>query len=99
MPICTNCHHQWTRRELWKASLSLKPSMTCPHCGAEQYQTKRSRKKTSMLLAVIPVTMLLSMLVDWGWGSLVLYLFIVTDAIVVFYPKGVELTGEEEPLW
>ncbi len=102
MPICTNCHHPWTRGELWKASLTLKQSMTCPHCGAEQFQTKESRKKGSLLLLIIPLGMLISFVANglgWGWWSLILYLAVVVAVYVYFFPKTVRLTDTEEPLW
>src|SRR5699024_8516819 len=56
MPICENCHNEWTWKETFKRSFTLDSKMRCPYCDKDQYITQKSKLKTfffNMIVLVI----------------------------------------------
>ncbi|MCM3086495.1 hypothetical protein M3557_01055 [Bhargavaea ginsengi] len=99
MPVCATCHHRWTFRETLRAMYTLKPTMTCPNCRTEQHLTSASRKRGAFMPFLILLPMLANVFFDLNW--LILFGGMATIAIAfnLIYPRLIELTDEEEPIW
>ncbi|MFB4168241.1 TIGR04104 family putative zinc finger protein [Virgibacillus sp. JSM 102003] len=96
MPICQNCHNKWSFKQTINKSFTLDPWMTCPYCEEKQYQTKKSRMKSSLLNAIILLPLLINIFFDIP-GVFLLGLFPVVFLIVMsLYPFIVELSSREE---
>lgn len=99
MPVCQNCHEQWSWKQSIKAGFTLDVRLTCPHCGSKQYLTAKARKKTNMVNFLIPFAILPGPIFDLT--PLVSFsIFIGTGIlIVVVNPFLMELSNEEAPYW
>ena len=64
MPTCQNCHNKWSWIQTFKKmfTLTLESPMKCPYCGAEQYYTRRARKRTIALTLPLAFIALLNLL-------------------------------------
>lgn len=98
MPTCQNCDREWTWKQTFKKMFTLDGAMECPYCGAKQYYTKRSRKRTAALTFIIPSVILLNFL-DISPYLLVGTYLVVVLSIFGIGPFLVELSNEEESLW
>ncbi|WP_212921721.1 TIGR04104 family putative zinc finger protein [Ornithinibacillus bavariensis] len=96
MPTCKSCGTEWAWKQTVKKTFS---NMKCPHCGEKQYLTARSRKKSSVVAFLAPLTLLFSFIVNFS--SIVTIILLIGLSIVWFglSPCIVELSNEEEPLW
>lgn len=45
MPICQNCHKQWSWKQTVKKMFTLDTGMICPNCGKKQLLTTQSKKE------------------------------------------------------
>jgi len=99
MPTCQSCHHEWSWSETFRKSFTLDTALTCPHCGNKQYITKKSRKRTSLLVFSIPLIMLLRLI--FSMTPLISIILFVGVGLIVFisFPYLTELSNQEEPLW
>ena len=99
MPVCTNCNNSWSWIEVVKKSFILKNSLTCLHCGAEQYPTARTKKMTS-LISFCGLTLIMGMNIflgpSWVFFFALLLLFLI---FLATYPFILKLSNKEEPLW
>lgn len=95
MPTCDNCHNKWSWRQTIKKTTTLDPAMTCPYCGEKQYQTQKSKTKTSLFKAIVLSPLLLQIFFDIP-GAILLSLFpILTVIFIPLYPFLVELSSRE----
>ncbi|MFC2948944.1 TIGR04104 family putative zinc finger protein [Virgibacillus sediminis] len=99
MPVCQQCHSSWSWKETIKKWFSLKNSMACPHCGATQYATARTRKVTS-LMNFIAITVIMTMNLFLGPSIMVVIaLLLLFPLHLAIYPYILTLSNDEEPLW
>ncbi|PSL41584.1 CXXC-20-CXXC protein [Planomicrobium soli] len=100
MPICQNCGHTWSWRTTFKKSFTFSTGMTCPACGATQYQTVKSRRQTSLLSVIIaPSIILSSHYFSLSFKSLIMLGLPLTIGIVAILPFLYKFSNEEKPLW
>lgn len=99
MPVCTNCHHRWSFRETLRAMYTLKPSMTCPNCKQEQHLTSASRKRGAYMSFLSLIPMLLNVFLEVNWWTVIGGVLLVAAVFHLIYPRMIELTDEEEPIW
>lgn len=100
MPNCQNCGTKWSWRTTAKASLSFKDEKVCPHCGAHQYISTRS-KQQGVMVATVPMILiiLLDALFDFNLPMAILLAIPLIAAVFVLLPFTIELSNENEPLW
>ena len=97
MPACQNCHSQWSWKETFKRSFVLIGGMTCPYCGEKQYLTARMRKRSTLIM---PIVILFILLGNLFFGPSYIALFAILGVIplsIILYPFFVELSNEEDP--
>ncbi|MFC7364678.1 MULTISPECIES: TIGR04104 family putative zinc finger protein [Bhargavaea] len=99
MPICANCRHRWSFRETLRAMYTLKPTMTCPNCKQEQHLTSASRKRGAFMPFLILIPMLLNVFFEMNWLTLIGGMLLVAVVFNLVYPRLIEVTNEEEPIW
>ncbi|SFD41263.1 cxxc_20_cxxc protein [Lentibacillus persicus] len=96
MPSCEKCGHTWSWKQTLKKSFTLDPAMKCPNCGEKQYQTRKSRKKSSFLTFIIISPLLLNFLFDIP-GVILLSLFpVLFLAVMAIHPFLIKLSSKEE---
>lgn len=96
MPTCENCNNKWSWKQTIKLTTTLNPAIHCPHCGDKQYQTQKSKTKSSFLTIIILLPLLLNIFFDIPGAillSLIPVLFIVA---MLLYPFLVEISNREE---
>ena len=93
MPICQKCEHQWT----WKESMKNMFRLICPNCGARQYQSTNSKKKTS-ILSIVPIFIIfiVNVFSSLTLGAGAILLIVLLAAIFGSYPFLLQLSNEEE---
>lgn len=99
MPICQKCHQQWGWMQTIRKMFTLDTSMICPHCGKKQYLTIRSKKKSNLLVFIIPFIMLLGVLFSVPPLITLIGIVLSSVAVIGIYPLFFELANEEEALW
>lgn len=99
MPICHNCHKQWTWKQTVKKMFTLDTGMICPYCDKKQFLTTQSRKRSSITAFFAPFIMLVGILFDLSPVTTLILLAVSLFAAIAIYPFLVEFTDEEEPLW
>lgn len=96
MPTCENCNNTWSWKQTMKKMMILNPAMSCPYCDKKQYQTKKSRMKTSLTTMIIFIPLFIRIIFDVQ-GELLLILFPVLGLIVILLmPYLLEIKSEEE---
>lgn len=99
MPICTDCNQKWNWKQTVKKTMTLNPEMSCPHCGAKQYQSKSSKTKAPFLglIALLP----LFINTFFNVPVVILLSLIPVLAVIVFilYPFLIKLSSKEEFLF
>lgn len=96
IPTCENCHNKWSWKQTIKKTFTLDPAMTCPYCGKKQYQTQKSKTKSSFFNAIILLPLLINAIFDLP-GILLLSLFPVLFVLIMsFSPFFVEISSREE---
>ncbi|WP_059106204.1 TIGR04104 family putative zinc finger protein [Shouchella shacheensis] len=64
MPTCEHCGYTWTWKESLKKLFTFRPEMVCPSCEEKQYQTQRSKMKSSFLMIVVLLPLLMTTFFD-----------------------------------
>lgn len=96
MPICKNCRNNWSWKQTVKKMFTLDTGMKCPYCGENQYQTQKSKKRTSILNSIVLLPLLLNIFFDIPIVML-LSLFPVLFIIVIsLSPFIMHLSNKEE---
>ncbi|WP_019415521.1 TIGR04104 family putative zinc finger protein [Paenisporosarcina sp. TG20] len=96
MTTCVNCNNKWSWKQTIKKTTTLNPSMTCPFCEEEQYQTQKSKMKIGFLTPIVLLPLLIQIFFDIP-DAILLSLFPVLVVIVLLsYPFLVELSNREE---
>ena len=99
MPVCMNCNKTWSWKEVVKKSFTLKNSITCSHCGEEQYPTSRTKKMTS-LISFGGLTIIMGMNIFLGPSWLFFFaLLLLYPIFIATYPFILKLSNIEELLW
>lgn len=75
MPTCENCDNKWSWKLTIKKSMTLDPAMICPYCGEKQYQTQKSKTK-STVLSIITILFLFLIPFIYDVSGAVLFSFI-----------------------
>jgi len=93
MPICQKCEHKWTWKESMKSLFRLK----CPNCEEKQFQSAKSKKKTS-ILSIVPISIifLVNVFSSLSFGSGAILLIVFLGAMFGLYPFLLQLSNEEE---
>lgn len=99
MPICQNCHKQWSWKQTVKKMFTLDTGMICPYCGKKQFLTTESKKRAGLTNFLTPLVMLLGVLFDLSLTTILILLAVSFFVVIASYPFLVELAEEEEPLW
>jgi CXXC-20-CXXC protein len=96
MPTCEKCNEQWTWKETLKTTFTLDPAMTCPKCGRTQYQTQKSRIKSSILNFVILLPLPLNLFFDIPGVILLSSFPILFVLVMTLYPFLMKISSKEE---
>lgn len=100
-PECANCGSVWTRSEALYMTFKNQ-KRNCSHCGVQNYQAKKSRKKTALFSSLIPFMILVSNVMQDSFFGIVVYLTFVALFAIALMPYYVTLQLEDptkEPLW
>lgn len=101
LPKCAQCKNTWSRQTALRKFLKNE-KITCPNCGVENYQTRKSRLKTSTFQILLPIMIICANVFDNGVYGMIVYLFYVILFGVALVPYYLELQLEDprkEPLW
>src|SRR5699024_5244459 len=83
MPICENCHNEWTWKETFKRSFTLDSKMRCPYCDKDQYITQKSKLKTFFFNMIVLLPLVLNLIFNIP-GVILLSLFIILFIFNIF---------------
>ena len=100
MTTCQNCGHHWNWRTLMIEMNRFRPAMNCPNCGASQFITRNSRKR-SFFLGYLPALFLLlgSMMIDLQLVTIFAVAMVLFIAITFLMPFVVKLSNVKETMW
>ncbi|MGE7919153.1 TIGR04104 family putative zinc finger protein [Viridibacillus sp. NPDC093762] len=100
LPVCENCYEEWSWRFSIKKMFILNRAMSCPSCGENQYQTRKSRIRMSQLVLLSNVVLLINAFFDFYWWEIVLmYVAIIATAFILL-PYNLKLQNDEDlKLW
>ncbi|SIS54911.1 TIGR04104 family putative zinc finger protein [Salimicrobium flavidum] len=99
MPICDQCGHPWSRKDVWK-KLSIQARGTCPACGKMQYVTASSRKRGSKYMMIVFLILIAQAVFDIPlWGSIAMLFALFFILMIFVIPNVYKLTSEQEPLY
>ncbi|WP_121610613.1 TIGR04104 family putative zinc finger protein [Mesobacillus foraminis] len=100
MPVCKHCGAKWSWSDTLKRSWTFRRGMRCRNCKKKQYQTRSSRKKTSLIAGLIPVILIpAASLFDLAPVSILALGMVLGILCIGVMPFFFELTSKEEPLW
>ncbi|MBM7580885.1 TIGR04104 family putative zinc finger protein [Jeotgalibacillus terrae] len=100
MPTCQNCHQKWSWTTAFKRTVWFNGGMECPHCGAKQYVTKNTRKRSASLSGLSSFAIIFSALIlDVSWSGLIILAVTIFLIAMIILPSAVRLSNEDEPLW
>ena len=100
-PQCANCKHTWSRSASLFVSFKNQQK-TCTYCGVQNYQTRKSRKKTSLFPLLVPFMIVIANVMEYSLLGIVVYLSCVTILAILLIPYYVTLQLKDpskEPLW
>ncbi|WP_226577796.1 TIGR04104 family putative zinc finger protein [Halobacillus litoralis] len=99
MPKCNHCQNQWSWIDCMRKAFRLRSEFICRYCGAKQYQTQASMRRTSLLslipLLLLPVVILFNLSIPISLA----FFFIAEVLYLSVFPFVLELTSKHEPLW
>ncbi len=101
LPVCANCGAGWSQKLALKKAFRNEKT-ACPNCCEMNYQTRKSRKKTSLFQLFIPVMIIAANLFEHGIYGVFIYLAFLALLNIRLVPFYVELQLEDpmkEPLW
>lgn len=96
MPTCENCHNKWSWKQTIRKMFTLDTTLICPYCGERQYQTRKSKKKASILNLLVLSPLLLDIFFDVSVAILLSLFPILFIIIVSFNPSLMHLSNKEE---
>ncbi len=77
---------------------TLDTAMICPYCGEKQYQTRKSKRKSAFLNALVTLPLLLNILFEIP-GVILLSLFPVLFFLIMsLNPFLIHLSNKEEDI-
>ena len=103
-PDCANCGVGWSRSDTMKL-VGKGEKRACPHCGTKNFQTRKSRVKTSVFQLPIPFMIVIANVLNYSILGVVLYLVLVFLLIMALMPYYVKLQLDDpnqepiDPLW
>jgi CXXC-20-CXXC protein len=98
MPICKNCQNKWNWKQTMRKMFTLDTAMICPYCGEKQYQTRKSKRKSAFLNALVTLPLLLNILFEIP-GVILLSLFPVLFFLIMsLNPFLIHLSNKEEDI-
>lgn len=98
MPTCQNCQKQWSWKDSQKAMFQFKKGMKCPYCGASQYQTSGSQKRTS-LVGMAPLLALPIVSFFDSWTATIAIILLASLSYLAIIPFFMKLSNKEELMW
>ena len=96
MPICENCNNKWSWKQTIKKTTTLNPAMICPYCEEKQYQTQKSKNKSSIFNTIILLPLLLQIFFDIPRAILLSLFPILFILVMLLYPFLVKISSREE---
>ncbi|MFD1039420.1 TIGR04104 family putative zinc finger protein [Virgibacillus byunsanensis] len=96
MPTCDNCNNKWSWKQTIKKITTLDPAMTCPYCDEKQYQTQKSKMKSSFFYPIVLSPLLIQVFFDIPGTILLSLIPILSILVLLFYPFLVETSSKEE---
>ncbi|SFD68129.1 cxxc_20_cxxc protein [Lentibacillus persicus] len=95
MPVCQNCEKVWSYEQTIRTLFKLK----CPHCGAKQFESASSRRRSSFL-GLAPLILLPFVTgMDFSVFMALILVVVLTSITLCFYPFVLKLSNEQEPFW
>ncbi|REB05245.1 hypothetical protein DVB69_15950 [Sporosarcina sp. BI001-red] len=101
LPACANCGTIWTHKLALKKAFGNEKT-SCPNCGEENYQTRNSRKKTSVFQLLMPLIIIMANVFENGFYGFFIYLVFLLVLNICLVPYYVELQLDDpmdEPWW
>lgn len=96
LPICLNCGEEWSFRNALKNSMKSR-EVKCPQCGYEQYRTKKSLNKTSLLNFILPFGIIVAQLFNHVMLGFSVFTACALAFVISLSPYMIELQ-EEDPM-
>ncbi|MGG0643499.1 TIGR04104 family putative zinc finger protein [Sporosarcina gallistercoris] len=100
-PSCAHCGTTWNRKLAIKKSFKNEETL-CPNCGAGNYQSRKSKKKTSLFQIPIPFMIIAGNVFELSILGIVAYLAFLSVFTLLVIPYYVELQLNDpvkEPWW
>lgn len=100
-PTCAYCEMTWNRKLALKKSFKNEV-IHCPNCGSGNFQSRQSRKKTSLFQLGIPFMLLAGNVFELSLLGVIAYLTYLSIFTILVLPYYVELQREDptkEPWW
>lgn|SRR5690625_4836622 len=94
MPTCENCQQKWSYVETFKVPFTLDQRKPCPHCGVDQYVTRKTRSRT-FFITFLAITIIFTLNI-WLGPSLIniLIAIFIIPLYAIIYPFLVDLASE-----
>mgnify|MGYP003482501579 FL=1 len=99
MPSCQTCNHKWSFIDTFKIGLQSN-GKKCPNCAEEQYISKKSRTKISiMTLVAVMLGVFVGILFEQDLGVVLISLLPMILAFMFAILYSIELSNTNEPMW
>lgn len=98
VPNCQACNHKWSFIDTFKIGLKSN-GKKCPNCGEEQYISKKSRTKISiMTLVAVMLGVFVGILFEQDFGVVLISLLPMILAFMFAILYSIELSNTNEPM-
>jgi|SRR5690625_1970986 len=99
MPSCSNCNEKWSWKQTVKKTMTLNPEMSCPHCGAKQYQSKSTKTKAPFWGLIVLLPLLIQTFFNVPVVILLSLIPVLAVIVFILYPFLIELSSKEDFLF
>lgn len=96
MAKCTNCGSEWTFKDKMKKSAAFSQAMSCPYCGADQFFSPESRKRSVWITFTMILAFFIPTFFDTPWQVHIPIIIIALILSITFQIHAVELHDKEE---
>jgi len=96
MPICQNCNRKWSYIETFKIPFTLDQRKPCPHCGADQYVTRKTRSRT-FFITFLAIVIIFGLNIWLGPSPVNILLAVsIIPIYAIIYPFLVDLANKSD---
>ncbi|MFD2637386.1 TIGR04104 family putative zinc finger protein [Piscibacillus salipiscarius] len=99
MANCPYCGEKLSYKRLLPISWKSRTGVECPNCHQTSYNSADMRKKSTLIVLIIPLLLIIKDLFNIAFPFMYGIFFMLIVGFILALPLFVKLTKKEEPLW